>query len=73
MKSGRNDIPKKSQHAGSVTVEASVAMPFFIIFVMLFVFLIKVAWVSLDLNYAVNETARQIASVCYPISFINEA
>ncbi len=73
MNSGRSDIPKIRQHAGSVTVEASVAMPFFVIFVMLFVFLIKAAWVSLDLNYAVNETARQIASVCYPISFINEA
>ena len=63
---------KNNRKKGSATVEASLVFPFFLSFILLIVFLIKVACINITLNYAVNETVRQLSSVCYPISFINE-
>lgn len=57
---------------GSVTVEACIAFPVFLCFFFLLIFFIKTACISILLDHAVNETARQLAASCYPLSFLNE-
>jgi len=57
---------------GALTVEACIALPVFLCFFLLLAFFIKVACINMVLDHAVNETAKQIATTCYPISFLNE-
>ena len=57
---------------GSVTVEAAVVIPVFLSFLFILMFFVKVACVNITLDHAVNETAKQLATSCYPITFINE-
>jgi len=57
---------------GSLTVEATIILPFFMCFFFLLLFLIKTACIHITLDRAVKETAKEIASCIYPISFLNE-
>lgn len=57
---------------GSVTVEASIVFPLFLCVFFLLLFLVKFVCTGILLDYAVNETAKEIAAAAYPISFLNE-
>lgn len=57
---------------GSVTVEASIAFPAFLSVFFLLLFLVRFTCTGILLDYAVNETAKEIAAAAYPISFLNE-
>lgn len=63
---------KNLRSKGSITVEACVILPVFLSVFFLLLFLVKFACTGMVLDYAVNETAKEIAAAAYPISFINE-
>lgn len=47
-------------------------LPVFLSIFFMLLFLVKFACTEMLLDYAVNETAKEIAAAAYPISFINE-
>jgi hypothetical protein len=63
---------KRLGSRGSLTVEAAVALPFFLFGFILYLFVVKAACIQMALDCAVRETAREIASSAYPLSFYNE-
>jgi hypothetical protein len=65
-------IKKKTNSKGSLTVEACVSFPVFLLIFYLFLFLVKAACINLVLDHAVSETARYLAAVSYPLSLLNE-
>jgi hypothetical protein len=70
MNTDQVKIIKKSR--GSITIEACVALPIFLGFFIMILIMIKIACINIVLNHAVNETAKQLATTVYPISFLNE-
>ena len=66
-------VKKPKKHVkGAVTVEACIALPIFLGFFLILLSVIKIACININLDQAVNETAKQIAAYAYPISFLNE-
>ncbi|HWR61222.1 MAG TPA: TadE/TadG family type IV pilus assembly protein [Clostridia bacterium] len=63
---------EKLRSRGSVTVEACVVLPVFLTLFFLLLFMVKFICTGMLLDHAVNETAKEIATSAYPISFINE-
>jgi hypothetical protein len=63
---------KNLRSKGSITVEACVILPVFLSVFFLLLFLVKFTCTGMLLDYAVNETAKEIAAAAYPIAFINE-
>lgn len=57
---------------GSLTIEAVLSVPVFLSFFLFLAFAVKVASINMILNQAVTETAKQMATSCYPVSFLNE-
>jgi hypothetical protein len=53
---------------GGVTLETALVMPIFLMFVFLLIFIVKTAVISMALQGALSQTARQAASAWYPIS-----
>lgn len=51
---------------GSVTLEAAVVMPFFILFIVFLIFMIRFALIDIAINQASSETAKNIATQVYP-------
>ncbi|PWU69448.1 TadE/TadG family type IV pilus assembly protein [Gracilibacillus dipsosauri] len=51
---------------GSITLEAAIVMPFFILFLVFLIYMIKFALVDIAINRATSETAKQIATQLYP-------
>ena len=66
-----NCLPQDKRR-GSVTIEAAIAFPVFLSFFLLLAFFIKIACINITLDHAVNETAKQLAASCYPITFLND-
>ncbi|MGI6588684.1 MAG: hypothetical protein ACOX2N_07955 [Peptococcia bacterium] len=60
------------RNKGSLTVEACLAFPVFLAFFYLLLFFTKVACINIVLDHAVKDTARQLATVSYPLRFFNE-
>jgi hypothetical protein len=58
----------KKDVQGSITLEAAIFMPFFIIFLVFLMFIIKLALTDIALNRAVTETGKQIATQIYPVN-----
>lgn len=63
---------KNLRSKGSITVEACITLPVFLSVFFLLLFIVRFACTGMVLDYAVNETAKEIAAAAYPISFINE-
>lgn len=57
---------------GSITVEACITLPVFLSVFFLLLFLVKFTCTEMVLHHAVNDTAKEIAALAYPISFVNE-
>lgn len=57
---------------GSITVEACITLPAFLSVFFLLLFLVKFTCTEMVLHHAVNDTAKEIAALAYPISFVNE-
>jgi hypothetical protein len=70
MNIDQDKIIKKSR--GSITIEACVALPIFLGFFIMILIMIKIACINIALDHAVNETAKQLATTVYPITFLNE-
>src|SRR5699024_11316408 len=51
---------------GSVTLEAAVVMPFFILFIVFLIFMIRFALIDIAINQAAGETAKNVATQVYP-------
>lgn len=51
---------------GSITLEASLALPFFVAFVIVLIVMVKMAMFQMALQSAVNESVKQIATHAYP-------
>ena len=51
---------------GSVTLEAAVVMPFFILFIVFLIFMIRFALIDIAINQAASETAKNVATQVYP-------
>lgn len=51
---------------GSVTLEAAVFMPVFILFLVFLIYMIRFSLIDIALNRATTETAKQIATQIYP-------
>jgi len=62
---------KNSRTHGSITIEACITLPTFLSVFFILLFLVKFTCIAMVLDYAVNETAKEIAASAYPISFIN--
>ncbi|WP_162880663.1 TadE/TadG family type IV pilus assembly protein [Paraliobacillus sediminis] len=58
---------------GSITLEAAVFMPFFILFLVFLLYMIKFALTDIALNRATSETAKQIATQVYPLQVTRDA
>jgi hypothetical protein len=58
------------RQAGVVTLEATIAFPLFLAFLLLLINFIKVGLVYLAVNHAVNETVKQIATHAYPLVYV---
>lgn len=63
---------KNSRSRGSITLEACITLPAFLSVFFLLLFLVKFTCTGIVLDYAVNETTKEIAASSYPISFVNE-
>lgn len=68
----RELLSKLKNRKGSATVEACIAFPAFLCVLFILMFFIKLACISITLDHAVNETAKQLATSAYPVSFLNE-
>lgn len=58
----------KRRSAGSVTLEAALVMPMFLLTVLFLVFLIQTSIIAMSLHGALSQTVRQVASAWYPIA-----
>ncbi len=61
----------RHKNRGSLTVEACIAFPVFLCFFFVLLFCVRFACISLTLDHAVNETAKQIAAAAYPVKYLN--
>lgn len=59
---------KRAGSEGSLTLEAALTMPTVMICVLFFIYLIHASIVAMALQGALSQTARQTASVWYPLS-----
>lgn len=60
-------IKEKHKEQGSVTVEAAIIFPVFLLFLLFFIQLFYAIHVQLTINHAVNDTAKLIATHVYPV------
>lgn len=59
---------------GSVTLEAAMLMPLFLLLTFFLIFMVKTAMITMALHGALSQTVRQAASAWYPVSMaIGEA
>lgn len=63
----------RSKESGSIVVEAAAVLPAFLFFILLLIHFIQMSVVSMALNGAVSETARQISAHMYPVALAYES
>lgn len=63
---------KYTTQPGVITVEASIALPIFLGFFFLLLYLTKAACIMLALDHAAVQTARHLAAASYPLAIIDE-
>lgn len=51
---------------GSITLESTILMPFFILFLVFLIYMVKFSLVDIAINRATSEAAKQIATQLYP-------
>ncbi|PYI55876.1 TadE/TadG family type IV pilus assembly protein [Paenibacillus flagellatus] len=57
---------------GGISLEATLALPFFLAFVLALVCLIRLTVADLALHHAVSETVKQMAANAYPVQLLAE-
>ncbi|SFM22902.1 TadE-like protein [Gracilibacillus orientalis] len=55
---------------GSITLEAAIVMPFFILFLVFLIYMIKFALVDIAINRATSEATKQVATQLYPAEVV---
>ncbi|MCC3375525.1 TadE family protein [Cohnella sp. REN36] len=60
--------PTNRTGEGSVTLEAALVMPVFMLAILFLIYLVQTAVISMALHGALSQTARQTATAWYPIS-----
>ncbi|MFD1017674.1 TadE/TadG family type IV pilus assembly protein [Thalassobacillus hwangdonensis] len=58
---------------GSITLEAAMILPFFLLFVVFLATLIRIAVVEMTIEETVSETTEMVATHAYPITFIDSS
>ncbi|MBU9724257.1 MULTISPECIES: TadE/TadG family type IV pilus assembly protein [Bacillaceae] len=58
----------RKREDGSITLEAAIVMPIFILFLIFLIFMIRFAITDIALNRAVSETAKQVSTQFYPVN-----
>ena len=61
------------KYNGSLTIEAVISFTIFISFMFLLLSIVKFSLVRITLSTATSETAKQIATAAYPLSYVIEA
>ncbi|QGH34096.1 hypothetical protein GI584_08715 [Gracilibacillus salitolerans] len=51
---------------GSITLEAAIVMPFFVLFLVFLIYMVKFALVDIAINRATSEATKQVATQLYP-------
>jgi hypothetical protein len=64
---------RRRRESGSIIIEASLTLPFFLFFILCLVNFIHISIVSMALTNAVSETVRQISAHVYPVALLAEA
>lgn len=64
--------PFAQDERGSISLEATLALPFFLAFVLALVCVIKLTVADLALHNAVTETVKQMAANAYPVELLAE-
>ncbi len=62
----------KIRTAGSITLEACVALPIFLCFFFMLLYIIRLACLLIALDHAATQTAKHLAACSYPLSFVND-
>lgn len=60
-----------SDNRGSITLEATIVFPVFVVLVVLLVNFIRLTSVYLAMDHAVSETVKQVAVHSYPLKYLN--
>jgi len=60
----------RRQEHGSMTVEAAMVLPIFLLFVIFLIYMIQMVYTSMALQLTVSNTAKQLASHLYPVSIV---
>lgn len=68
----KHRVEKKSAEKGSLTIEAIISFTVFLAVSFLMLQLVKLTMISLVMNSCTQETAKQLATSCYPIVEVNE-
>src|SRR5690625_2253187 len=70
MKTPMIEVEKRmglfKKERGSITLEAAVVMPIFILFIVFLIFMIRFALIDIAINQATSETAKNVATQVYP-------
>lgn len=69
----RRSERKKYNEKGSLTIEAIISFTVFLAVSFLMLQLVKLTMISLVLNSCTQETAKQLATSCYPIVMVNQS
>jgi hypothetical protein len=64
---------KKFNDQGSMVIEASVVMPFFLAFVIAMISFVQIAVAEMALQSSVSETTKQLSAHMYPIYLMNQS
>lgn len=58
----------KRYEQGSMTVEAAMVLPVFLLFVVFLIYIVKMAFITMALQVTVSNTVKQIATHMYPVA-----
>jgi hypothetical protein len=67
--------PRRAVHSGSsggITLETALIMPMFMLVIIFLIFLVQTSIISMALHGALSQTARQAASVWYPVALATD-
>ncbi|HEX3032559.1 MAG TPA: TadE family protein [Bacillota bacterium] len=68
----RPQLPKLNE-SGSLTLEACVVLPVFLLFMLFIINLVNVAMIYLAMDHALSETVKQIATQAYRQKYVTPA
>lgn len=68
---GKKYLSLWKEREGSITLEATIILPFFLVFVLALITIIHIIMTELALQSAVHETVKQMAAHMYPVYLLH--